>query len=63
MVLIYSCLDHVELALEKVIDETLQAPVMDEVPKERQLSTRCEYCDRPAIYVVSNSYSHTECGQ
>ena len=61
--MIYSCLEHVELALESVVDETQLAPVMEQIPEDKQLSTRCEYCGEPAAYLVTNSYSPTEYGQ
>jgi len=61
--MIYCCLEDVDLALEQVVDETQLPPIMEQVPEEKRLSTRCEYCGEPAIYVVTNSYSHTECGQ
>jgi len=61
--MIYCCLDDVDLALEAIVDKTQLAPVIDQIPKEEQLSTRCEYCGAPAVYIVTNSHSHTECGQ
>ena len=60
---IYSCLEHVDLALESVTDETQLAPLMEQVPEEEKLSTPCEYCGKPAAYLVTDSCSHTECGQ
>ncbi|MFC4619670.1 CxxH/CxxC protein [Camelliibacillus cellulosilyticus] len=59
----YCCLEHVELALEAAIDETQLAPEMEVLPVAKRLSTRCDYCDQPAIYLVTNSRFHTECGQ
>jgi CxxH/CxxC protein (TIGR04129 family) len=61
--MIYSCLEHVELALESVVDETQLAPLMEKVSEDEQISTRCEYCGKKAAYLVTNSYSPTECGQ
>lgn len=61
--MIYCCLEHVELALESVVDETQLAPLMEQIPEEQELSTRCEYCGERASYLVTNSHSHTECGQ
>jgi len=61
--MIYACLDHVELALEAVMDETQSAPLLEELSDTQKLSTTCEYCKDPAIYMVTNTHSHTECGQ
>jgi CxxH/CxxC protein (TIGR04129 family) len=61
--MIYACLDHVELALEAVMDETQSAPQLEKVDDVQKLSTACDYCKNLAIYVVTNTYSHTECGQ
>lgn len=61
--MIYTCLDHVELALEAVMDETQSAPLLEKIKESQELSTACEYCKEPAIYIVTNTHSHTECGQ
>jgi CxxH/CxxC protein (TIGR04129 family) len=61
--MIYACLDHVELALEAVMDETQSAPSIEKLDDAQRLSTACDYCKDPAIYIVTNTYSHTECGQ
>ena len=57
--MIYCCLEDVDLALESVVDETQLAPIIEQIPEDKRLSTRCEYCGDPAVYVVTNSYSHT----
>ena len=52
---IYCCKDHVELALDVMVDETESFPVLEELEKEsNELSTTCEYCKNSATYMVSN---------
>jgi CxxH/CxxC protein (TIGR04129 family) len=46
------CLEHVELALDIVVDETEEAPIMKELDKE--LCITCEYCENNATYIVGN---------
>ena len=52
--MIYCCKEHVELALDVIVDEHETAPVLKEIPEEEKLSTTCEYCGKPAIYIVAN---------
>ncbi|UKS65327.1 CxxH/CxxC protein [Rossellomorea marisflavi] len=52
--MINCCLEHVELALDIAVDEHEIAPKLEELSKEKQLSTTCEYCGNNAIYVVAN---------
>ena len=59
---IMSCLEDVELALEQIIDDTQEPPIIEKLAEEEQLSTRCEYCRNQALYVVTNIHSDTQCG-
>ncbi|MGM9924715.1 MAG: CxxH/CxxC protein [Bacillus sp. (in: firmicutes)] len=52
--MIYCCKEHVELALDVVVDEHEVAPVLRELTEEEKLSTGCEYCNEQAVYVVAN---------
>jgi CxxH/CxxC protein (TIGR04129 family) len=52
--LIYCCLEHVELAMDIIVDEHEVAPDLKELAKEEQLSTTCEYCGNNAVYIVAN---------
>ncbi|UOY91348.1 CxxH/CxxC protein [Ectobacillus sp. JY-23] len=45
------CLEHVELALDIIVDEFEAAPVIHNVENS---STTCEYCQNKAMYVVCN---------
>jgi CxxH/CxxC protein (TIGR04129 family) len=51
--LIYCCEEHVELALDIVVDEFETFPVLTKVVGDN-LSTTCEYCQNTAMYIVAN---------
>lgn len=51
--MIYCCEEHVDLAIDTVVDEFETFPILSKISEE-QLSTTCEYCQNPAIYVVAN---------
>ncbi|MFC3886327.1 CxxH/CxxC protein [Bacillus songklensis] len=50
---IYCCKEHVELALDIIVDETEMVPVLEEVP-EKDIHITCGYCSKEATYVVGN---------
>lgn len=52
--MIYCCLEHVELALDVIVDEYEVAPKMTELSKAEKLLTTCEYCQNKAVYIVGN---------
>ncbi|RLQ93994.1 CxxH/CxxC protein [Falsibacillus albus] len=52
--MIYCCKEHVEIALDTIVDEYETAPVMKELSEEEKLSTGCEYCENKAAYLVAN---------
>lgn len=54
---IYCCLEHVELALDIIVDEHEVAPILEEVQQSELSTPICEYCQNPALYMVSNEYS------
>lgn len=51
---IYCCKEHVEMALDIVVDEHETAPILTEITDEYKLSTACEYCKNQAVYMVGN---------
>lgn len=51
------CKEHVDLAMEVIIDEYEIAPNIVEL--DQKLSTSCEYCQEMSTYLVSNEYSST----
>jgi CxxH/CxxC protein (TIGR04129 family) len=52
--MIYCCLEHVELAMDIVVDEHEVAPQLTEISEDKKLSTTCEYCGNNAVYIVAN---------
>ena len=59
--IIYTCENHVDLALESAAEETLSPPLLEKINHKQHPQTTCGYCKEAAIYVVTNTYSHTEC--
>ncbi len=51
--MIKCCEEHIELALDIVVDEHEVAPIMTKIEDEN-LSTTCEFCQNKATYVVGN---------
>ncbi len=52
--MIYCCDEHVELAIDVIVDEYEVAPNMKQLTSEEKLSTTCEYCGNNPTYIVSN---------
>lgn len=48
----YSCLEHVEEAMDHIIDESELAPILEEV-EQSDLSTTCSFCSEKALYLIS----------
>lgn len=48
-----TCLEHVELAMEIIIDEKETAPIINQLTEDEQLSTTCAFCKNNAIYSIS----------
>lgn len=51
--MIYSCEEHVEIALDEIVDEFMTFPVLSKIDGDN-LSTNCEYCQNQATYIVAN---------
>lgn len=51
--MIYCCEEHVDLALDTIVDEYETFPLLTKIPGDN-LSTTCEYCRNMATYVVAN---------
>jgi len=56
---IYCCEEHVELAMDVIINEKETYPIFEKCNAIHNLSTTCEYCEKPSVYIVSNERSHT----
>lgn len=52
--MIYACAEHVEYALEIATEQRMEAPNFEKIDENNDLSTSCEYCKKPAIYLVGN---------
>ncbi|MGM0843370.1 MAG: CxxH/CxxC protein [Bacillota bacterium] len=52
--MIYCCIEHVELAMDIIVDEYEVAPKLEQLTVENKLSTICEYCENTAEYIVAN---------
>ncbi|MEK4405592.1 CxxH/CxxC protein [Sporosarcina sp. FSL K6-6792] len=50
----YSCETHINHALDVFVAEQGKFPIMEVVSEEEKLSTKCNYCEEPSIYVVVN---------
>ncbi|MED3661641.1 CxxH/CxxC protein [Ureibacillus terrenus] len=50
---IFCCEMHVNHALDVVVFETKEFPILEQVKEEEKLSTKCEYCEKEAKYLVS----------
>ncbi|WP_084043063.1 CxxH/CxxC protein [Bacillus sp. J37] len=48
----YCCEEHIELAIDMYVDEKETAPEIEKIDVDGKLSTRCQICEKPAIYVV-----------
>ncbi|MDQ0228127.1 CxxH/CxxC protein [Metabacillus niabensis] len=50
----YSCEEHIELAIDMYVDEKELAPEIEKLDNSRKLSTSCDLCTNPAVYIVGN---------
>ena len=50
---VYCCEEHVELGLDIIVDECETFPLLTKIDVDN-LSTGCEYCQSPAVYIVAN---------
>ncbi|MCM3006541.1 CxxH/CxxC protein [Priestia koreensis] len=49
---ILCCEEHVELALDVMVDESETFPTLEKTGED-EIST-CEYCDNKSVYIVGN---------
>ncbi|MCU9613456.1 CxxH/CxxC protein [Caldibacillus lycopersici] len=52
--MIYCCKEHVEYALEEIVNESEMAPILKQVEADKLSTAICEYCGQVAEYVVAN---------
>jgi len=51
--MIYCCEEHVDSALDAIVKEYETSPIFSKIDVDN-LSTSCEYCQNPAVYIVAN---------
>ena len=51
---IFSCKTHIERALDDFTAKTASFPILTELSEDEKLSTNCDYCEEPAIYLVAD---------
>lgn len=51
--MIYCCDEHVDIAIDSIVDEYETFPILTKVDVDN-LSTNCEYCQNRAVYIVAN---------
>ncbi|KAB2330835.1 CxxH/CxxC protein [Cytobacillus depressus] len=52
--MIYSCEEHIDIAIDTIVDEHETFPLLSKISEEEKLSTTCEYCRNQAVYLVAN---------
>lgn len=50
----YSCEEHIETVLDMYIDDHELPPEIRKIEHTNSLSTACELCGEPAVYIVGN---------
>lgn len=50
----FSCENHINHVLDKVVAETGDFPILEKLKEEEKLSTKCAHCEDQATYVVSS---------
>ncbi|MEH7546765.1 CxxH/CxxC protein [Neobacillus vireti] len=51
--MIYSCEEHVDIALDDIVDKYQTYPVLSQVSVDNPTAS-CEYCEKRAVYMVAN---------
>ncbi len=51
--MIYCCEEHVDFALDDIVDKYQTFPILTKISVDN-LSTTCEYCHNLATYMVAN---------
>ena len=62
----FCCEMHVNHALDVIVAETKEYPVLEKVDEDKDLSTKCEYCEKKQnILYQENSFTQNidcDCG-
>ena len=51
---INSCETHINRALDEFVAVEETFPNMEKIEDDKKLSTKCEYCEEAATYLVTN---------
>lgn len=51
----HSCETHIDHALDMLVAETGNFPIMEMLNEDEKLSTKCSYCEEQATYIVSSN--------
>ncbi|WP_349291269.1 CxxH/CxxC protein [Planococcus beijingensis] len=49
------CKNHVEHALDMFVAQAETYPILTELSEKEKLSTKCDYCEETATYLVANA--------
>ncbi|MRX73413.1 CxxH/CxxC protein [Bacillus lacus] len=49
-----SCNEHIETVIDMYVDDHEIAPEIIKIEENEKLSTVCEICGEPAVYIVGN---------
>ena len=49
------CKNHVEHALDMFVAKAETYPILTELSEKEKLSTKCDYCEEDATYLVANA--------
>ncbi len=52
-IMLYACEEHIELAMDVIVDEHEAAPIIEKTDQETQISTTCSFCEKTAIYSIA----------
>ncbi|WP_243387197.1 CxxH/CxxC protein [Bacillus kexueae] len=50
-----ACIEHIEVVIDMFVDENEIAPNIQKIEDNHSLSTTCDLCNNPAVYIVSES--------
>lgn len=51
---LYCCQTHVGQGLDEVVAKTESYPILTELSDIKKLSTKCNYCEEQALYLVAD---------
>ncbi len=56
----YVCLEHVELALDEIVDETEQYPILDQLNPEKNITVNTARNQQHILCQAKNKYQHVD---